>query len=135
MVVERALREPDHLRPNPDSTFIQGFNRHLVALTGVAEYIRPGHAALVEHQLTGAAGSDPELVFLLADSKPGALTFDDKRCNATVSGLRVDRRHDDEQAGFAAVRNPELAPAHDVGVTVFDGASRQGKRVTARPGF
>ena len=135
MVVERALREPDHLRANPYATLIQRLDRHLIALTGVAEDIRPWHAALVEQQFTGAAGSDPELVFLLADPQPRAITLDEKRRNAPVTGLGVDGRHDDKQAGFAAVRDPELLPAHNVVVTVFDGAGHECKGVAARPGF
>ena len=44
-------------------------------------------------------------------------------------------RHDDEEAGFAAVRDPELPSTHDVVVTVFDGAGCESECVTARPGF
>ena len=66
-MVERALREADHLRADADAPFVQRLDRDLVALADLAEHVRARHAAVVEQQLAGAARADAELVFLLAD--------------------------------------------------------------------
>ena len=66
-VIERALREADHLRADADASLVERLDRDLVALADVAEHVRARDAAFFEDQLARAAGADPELVFLLAD--------------------------------------------------------------------
>ena len=68
-VIERALRETEHLRADADAPFVQRLDRDLVALADVAEHVGARHAVL-EDQLARAAGADAELVFLLADVNP-----------------------------------------------------------------
>ena len=47
-VVERALREPDHLRSYTDAPLVQRFNRHLVSLADFAEDVGARDATVVE---------------------------------------------------------------------------------------
>src|SRR6185369_14086002 len=70
-VIDRALRETDHLGANADAPFVQRFDRDLVALANLAEHVAARDAALLEEEFAGAARADPELVFFLADGEPG----------------------------------------------------------------
>ena len=101
-MIERALREADHLRADADAAFVQRLDRDLVALADLAEHVRARHAAVFEDQLAGAARADAELVFLLADREPGEPALDDERRDAAVAGGRIDRREDDEEVGLVA---------------------------------
>src|SRR5262249_19766595 len=60
-VVERALRQPDHLRADADAPLVQRLDGDLVALADLAEDVRARHAAVVEDQLARAARADAEL--------------------------------------------------------------------------
>ena len=86
-------------------------------------------------QLARAAGPDAELVFLLADREAGGAALDEKRRDAAIARLGVDRRKDDEEVGFVAVGDPELAPGEDVGVAVLPGARREREGVAAGAGL
>ena len=70
-VIERALREAGHLRADGDAAFVQSLDRDLVALADFAEHVGGGDAAVVENQLASGRRANAELVFLLADLKPG----------------------------------------------------------------
>ena len=70
-VIERALREADHLRADADPALVERLDRDLVALADLAEHVGARHAAFLEQQLAGAPGADAELVFLLADREAG----------------------------------------------------------------
>src|SRR5262245_34225586 len=75
-VVQRALREPDHLRADGYPSFVQRLDGRAIALANFAEDICARHLAVLEQQLARAACPDPELVFLLADRKPGEVALD-----------------------------------------------------------
>ena len=114
-MLERALREPDHLRADADAAFVERFDGDLVALADLAEHVALRHAAVFEDQLAGAAGADAELVFLLADREAGQAALDEERGDAAVAGLGIDGREHDEEVGFVAVGDPELAAVeHEV---------------------
>ena len=101
-MIERALREADHLRADADAPLVQRLDRDLVALADLAEHVRARHAAVLEQQLAGAARADAELVFLLADREARRAALDEERGDAAIAGRRIDRREDDEEVGFVA---------------------------------
>ena len=90
-MIERALRQADHLRADADASLVQRFDRDLVALADLAEHVRARHAAVLEQQLAGAARADAELVFLLADAEPGAAALDEERGDAAIAGVGIRR--------------------------------------------
>ena len=134
-VIERALREADHLRADADASLVERLDRDLVALAWIAEHVGARHLAVLEDQLAGAAGANPELVFLLADREAGGPALDDERGDAAVAGVGIDRREDDEDVRFVAVGDPELAAGDRESVAALGGARRQRERVAAGPGF
>ena len=134
-VIERALREADHLRADADAPFVERLDRDLVALAELAEHAGARHLAVLEDQLAGAAGADPELVFLLADGEAGRPALDEERRDAAVAGLGIDRGEDDEDVGFVGVGDPELAPVQDESVAALGRPRRQRERVAAGAGF
>ena len=130
-VIERALRQADHLRANADAPFVERFNRHLVALADLAEHAGARDAAVFEQQFAGAAGADAQLVFLPAHRESRQLAFDEERRDAAIAGLRVHRREHDEEACLLAVGDPELAAVEHKPVRRFGGAGAQRKGVAA----
>ena len=108
-VIERALREADHLRADADAPFVERFDGDLVAAPDLAQHVRPRHAAVFQQQLARAAGADAELVFLLADGEPGKAALDEKRGDAAIARVGIHGRKDDEEVGFVGVGDPELA--------------------------
>src|SRR6185503_1668964 len=106
-----------------------------VALAGFAEHAGAWHLTVLEDQLACAAGANPELVFFLADREPRLPAFDDERGDAAITGVRVDRREDDEKFGFIPVGNPELAAGDREAVTALSGPRRQCECIAAGPGF
>ena len=47
-MIERALREADHLRADADAALVQRFDRDLVALADLAEHAASRHDAVFE---------------------------------------------------------------------------------------
>jgi hypothetical protein len=134
-VIERALRQADHLRANPDAPLVQGFDGDLVALAGLAEDAVLRHQTVFEQQLAGAAGADAEFVLFLADREPLGAALDDERGDAAIPGLRVDVREHEEDVGFVAVGDPQLAAVDDIPVPGFGRARLERKGVAARTGL
>ena len=130
-VIEGTLRETDHLRADADASFVQRLDGHLVALADLAEHVRPRDAALLEQQLARAAGADAELVLLFPDGEPVEFPLDEERRDAAIARLRVRVREDDEDVGFVAVGDPELAPREDEFGAAIDRARRQRERVAS----
>ena len=134
-MIERALREADHLRADADASFVQRLDRDLVALADLAEHVRARHAAVLEQQLARAARADAELVFLLADREPGEAALDEKRGDAAVAGVGIDVGEDDEEVRLrCALVIQSLRPVSDPVVAALDRARRQRERVAARSG-
>ena len=134
-MVERALRQAEHLRADADAALVERLDRDLVALADLAEHVGRGHDAVVEEQLAGAAGADAELVFLLADGEAGRAALDEERRDAVVAGVGIDGGEDDEEVGLVGVGDPQLAADERVGVAVVDGARLQREGVAARAGL
>ena len=134
-VIERALREAEHLRADADAAFVERFDRDLVALADLAEDLRLRHDAVFEEQLARAAGADAELVFLLADRESRRAAIDDERGDAAVAGIGIDVGEHDEHVGFVAVGDPELAAGDREAVARFGGARRHRERVAAGARF
>ena len=128
-MVQRALREADHLRADADAAFVERLDGDLVALADLAEHVRSRHAAVLEDQLARAARTDAELVFLLADREAGRVALDQERRDALVAGAGIDVGEDDEEVGLVAVGDPELAAVEDVVVAVV---RRRGWRARTR---
>ena len=90
-VIERALRQADHLRADADASLVERLDRDLVALAELAEHAGARHLAVLEDQLAGAARADAELVFLLADREARRPALDEERGDAAIAGLGIDR--------------------------------------------
>src|SRR5262245_42055235 len=131
-VIQRALRETDHLRTDCDAAFVQRFNRGAIALADFAEDVPAGHGTVLEEQFARAAGADAQLVFFLANRETGKIALDEKRGDAAVPGFGIDGGEDDEQIRLAAVRDPELAAGQRPAVAALHGACRQRERIAAR---
>ena len=134
-VIERALREADHLRADADAPFVERFDRDLVAAAHFAQHVRARHAAVFQQQLARAAGANAELVLLLSDREPGEAALDEKRGDAAIAGVGIDGRKDDEQVRFVGVGDPELAAGQQEIAARFHGARRERERVAARAGL
>src|SRR5262249_41591817 len=137
-VVERALRESEHLRADADAPFVQCLDRDLVALADFAEDVAARDAALLEDQLARAAGANPELVLLLADAEAVEAALDEERGDAAVARLGIGVGKDDEKAGLVAVGDPELAAGQGEPVITagtFRRARRHRERVASRTGL
>ena len=134
-MIERALREADHLRADADASLVERFDRDFVTLADFAEDVRARHPALVEDQLARAAGADAQLVFLLADAKALESTLDQERGDAAVAGARVRVGEHDEEIGFLCVRDPELAAGQQPVRPLLDGFRAHRERVASGTGF
>ena len=134
-VIQRALRQADHLRADADAPFVERLDGDLVALAELTEYGGARHLTILEDQLAGAARPYPELVLFLADREAGRPTLDDERRDAAIAGLGIHRGEDDEEVGFVAVGDPELAPRDRESVTAFGGPSGQRERVAPGSGL
>src|SRR4029453_13465481 len=77
-VIERALREAEHLRADADAAFVERLDRDLVALADLAEDLRFRHDAVFEDGVARAAGADAELVLFLADGEARGAAIDDE---------------------------------------------------------
>src|SRR5262249_21578814 len=132
-VIQRALREPDHLRADADPTLVERFDRDLVSLPGFAEHVLRGYAAILEEQLAGAARADAELVFFFSHGESGEPALDQEGRDAAIAFLRSDGGEDDEQIGFVGVGDPELAPGETPLVAVTRRPRGQRERIAARP--
>src|SRR5688500_14271128 len=130
-VVERTLRQTDHLGADADPPFVERFDRDLVAFSRLAEHVGPRDVTVLEQQLARTAGADPELVFLLADGEPGEAALDDEGSDAAVAGVRIQRREDDEDVRFVAVGDPELASGQREAVPGFRRARGESERIAA----
>ena len=132
---ERSLRQPDHLCADADATLVQCFDRDFIAPADLAQHVVCRNPAVFEQQLTGAARPDSKLVFLLADVQALELPLHDESRDAFVASFGTHGREHDEHVGFIGVRNPQLAAAQPVLVSVFDCAGREGEGVTPGTGF
>ena len=100
-MIERALRQTDHLRADTDAPFVERLDRDLVALADFANHVRLGNLAIVENQLAGGRRANPELVFFLPDLKSGEFALDQERRDAFVAGFGIHIGEKQEQARFA----------------------------------
>ena len=130
-VVERALRDPDHLRADPDAALVERLDGDLVALAHLAEHVSLGHPAAFQHQLAGRGRPDAELVLLLADLEAREGALDQEARDALVALRGVDRRHHDEQVGLGRVGDPQLPARQLVVVALVGGPAGEGERVGA----
>ena len=125
----RSARYSDHLRADSDAAFVECFDRDLVSLAHFAQDVFFGHAAIFQNQFAGRRGANAELVFLFADGETGKIFFDQKRGDAFVSLRGIDRRKQNEESGFLAIRDPEF-PAVENEVAAFQvGLGLQRERV------
>ena len=77
----------------------------------------------------------PSLSSFLPTVKPGDAALDEKRGDAAVAGLGIDVGEDDEQAGFVAVGDPQLASGEHPVAVALGGARRHARthRCPSRP--
>ena len=57
--------------------------------------------------------------------------FDDESCDAAIARFGVEVGEDDEDFGFVAVGDPELAPVDDVMIVALSGACGERESVGA----
>ena len=73
------------------------------------QQLRFGHAAIGEDHFAGGAGAHAELVFLLADLKPGRAFFQNERGNSVRRCAAIRHRHGDANVGDVRVGGEGLA--------------------------
>ena len=96
-----------------------------------AEQVLDRDPAVVEHDLGGVRGADPELGLLLALAQAGGALGDDEGGLAAGAELRVDGGDDDVDVGDAAVGDEDLGPVEDPLVAVAPGGRLQALDVGA----
>ena len=94
-----------------------------------------GNAAVFEDQFAGARCADAEFVFFLTDGETGKILFDDEGGNALVPSGGINGGEQNEDAGFLAVRDPELASVEDVVAALEFCLGGECKGVGTRTGF
>src|SRR5689334_19345008 len=138
-VVERTLEcargDADHLRADADTSFVQTFDRDLVAFAGLAEHVLFRHLAVFQDQLDCRRRANAELVLLLADRKTGKTFFDDESSDTAVACLRIRICKENEDVSFDSVGDPELAAVQDVMIVFFDGARLHRESIRTRTRF
>src|SRR5690625_1509060 len=53
--------------PDPDSAFIQSFNRHFVSIPGFPHNMARRYPHVLQNNFAGGTGADPQFVLLLAN--------------------------------------------------------------------
>ena len=102
----RALGQAQHLRADSDAPLIQRFDGDLVAFARLAQHVLFWNQAVVEDQLAGAAGANPQLVFLAAHGEARRALLNQKCGDAAVTGRRIECGEDDKQARLARIADP-----------------------------
>ena len=100
----------------------------------VAEAVRRGHPAPLEHELGRVRGAKPELVLDLRDEKPGRALLDQERRDAAVRTLGIGLGEDQGHRRLPAVRHEHLAPIEHVVVAVAPGRASSGS-VASEPAW
>ena len=77
----------------------------------------------------------PSLSSFLPTENPVEPALDEKRGNASIAGVRVDRREDDEEIRFVGVGNPQLPAGQRKMVATLGRTGGQSERIAARAGF
>ena len=77
----------------------------------------------------------PSLSSFLPTVNPGKLFFDEEGGDALVSSGRIERGEQNEQTGFFAVGDPELAAVQNIFVTLERGAGLESESVGAGAGL
>src|SRR5687767_9335640 len=75
-MIERALRQPNHLRADADASLVQRFDGDLVAAADFAEHVGPRDTTIFQQQLARAAGANAKLVLFLSNGEPGESALD-----------------------------------------------------------
>src|SRR5262245_55383077 len=130
-MVERALRQADHLRADADAPLVERFDRNLVALADLAEDVVARHGAVLEQQLARAAGADPELVFLPANREARKTALHEKGGDSAVTGRWIHRSEHDDEIGFRAVGDPQFPAGEPPIAAALDCAGREREGVAA----
>src|SRR4029077_10480939 len=107
--IKRTLRDANHLRANTDAAFIQGFDCYLVAFSDFTKHVFFFDLAIFENQFTSRAGAYAKLVFFLANRESREFALDYESGDPAIALLRSCVREHDEDAGFRAVGDPQLA--------------------------
>jgi hypothetical protein len=134
-VLERAQRQPGHLRRDTDAAFVQKADGVLISLALLAKQVLAGDLDVVEVDDACAGRLDAELLLLLCDAEALCALLDDKRCDALVLLLGRQVGEHDEEIGFHAVGDPHLAAADLVPGVCLDGLGRERERIGAADGL
>ena len=101
-MLERALRDADHLRADADAPFVQRLDRDLVALARPRRARSLRHLAVLEEQLAGRRARMPSLSSFLPTREAREVALDDERRDALVAGVRIGVGEDDEEPRLGA---------------------------------
>ena len=106
-----------------------------VSISGLPSRFSLGHAAVLEHEVGGVRGADPELVLEPLELETGVGALDHERLDRRPPLGPVERRPDDDQLGSVAGGDEDLRAVEDVLVAVEAGGRADRRRVRAGLGL
>src|SRR5262249_33646871 len=116
-------------RADPDAAFVESLDSDLVAFAHLTHNVVLGNAAIFQDQLAGRGSANAQLVFFFADAEAGKLLLHDESRNALVTRRGIHRGQQNEDVGFFAVGDPQLASVQHILVAFQLGTRLQGESV------
>jgi hypothetical protein len=106
--LQRPPRDADAARAHLQAADVEAELHGRVALAHLAQHLAPRHAAVLEHQLVGAAPADHGDLAL--DEEAGRAALHDEGGHALRPLALARARHDDEEVRRRHAADPDLAP-------------------------
>ena len=134
-VIQCPTGQADHLRPDPNTTFIQCFDGDLIAFTHFSQNVFSWYLTVRQDQLTSAAGTYAQLVLFFADRKSWRIPFNNKCGYAPVTLIGIDRCKQDEEICLKGIRDPKFLPMEDIMVAMKLSPGLKRKGITTGSGL
>src|SRR5579884_3440494 len=133
--LQRALRQPDGLRRNPDPPSVQRAQRDLQPLSFFSEAIRGRHFALVQQNLNRGRRPLAHLVLVPPNLESLEGRLDQKGADSPSASLRIALRKNDVHARVAAVRHPGLRAGKAIHRAIPHRSRLNPRRIRSRSRF
>src|SRR4051812_22869135 len=118
-----ALRHSKTQRGDADAATVQNLHGIHKAVTGLAQQILLGNAAILEHDCRRVAGPQSEFVLFLSGEKTGSALFEDESGNAVSSSRLVGDGHSDANIAIRTVGGKRLLAVQNPMIAVEPGCS------------